>query len=252
MKNSLKKSAVKLLAPALVLAFGLSSGCGEVAKLEPCAKVITKKGEYLNGIDLSHVNGNIDFNKVLSGDIQFTYIKATEGTGFTDPKFAENWQNSGSSEIIRGAYHFFHANVDAQKQAEFFLKTVGELGPCDLPPMLDVEVSDHIDNKALADDALVWLKYVKKATGRTPVIYTYNQFADPVLKNHELGDYYLWIASLTEKVTKVPDPWIGKKWYFWQYSINNTVPGVEKPNVDRDRFNGDGVALVEFIEDSKK
>src|SRR3954453_10276082 len=59
----------------------------------------------LRGIDVSHHQGQIDWSAVKASGIQFAYIKATEGTEFTDATFAENWRNSNTAGIVRGAYH---------------------------------------------------------------------------------------------------------------------------------------------------
>lgn len=52
-------------------------------------------GKYpVRGVDVSHYQGDIDW-QVLSGqNIQFAYIKATEGSSHTDEKFASNCEKA--------------------------------------------------------------------------------------------------------------------------------------------------------------
>jgi lysozyme len=95
--------------------------------------------DHVNGIDVFHNNGTIDWENVAAAGVSFAFAKATEGETFRDPKFNANYTEMKNNGIIRGAYHFFRPNKDGRKQAENFLKLVQALGPGDLPPSLDVE-----------------------------------------------------------------------------------------------------------------
>ena len=55
--------------------------------------------------------------KVAASGRKFGIVKATEGTGYTDSSFAANWAAMPKAGVIRGAYHFFHPNLDAVMQA---------------------------------------------------------------------------------------------------------------------------------------
>ena len=45
----------------------------------------------VRGVDVSSYQGDIDWPVLAQQDIQFAFIKATEGSSFTDPCFAENF-----------------------------------------------------------------------------------------------------------------------------------------------------------------
>ena len=47
-------------------------------------------GYEVQGVDVSHYQGDIDWEILAGEDIDFAFIKATEGSGHTDSKFAEN------------------------------------------------------------------------------------------------------------------------------------------------------------------
>jgi lysozyme len=95
--------------------------------------MLNLKGENLiPGIDVSKWQGEIDWSKVANSGVRFAYIKATEGTGYTDPCFAVNWQSAKSAGVLRGAYHFFHPRLDARSQAKTFYATLGN-DPGELP-----------------------------------------------------------------------------------------------------------------------
>ena len=50
--------------------------------------------------------------------------KATEALDFHDPNFPANWKLMGEQLEHRGAYHFFHPQLDPALQADFFVACV--------------------------------------------------------------------------------------------------------------------------------
>ena len=66
---------------------------------------------YTKGIDVSHHNGDIEWNKVAQQDIRFAYIKASESTDFKDEKFEVNIKDATSKYIWAGAYHYARPNL---------------------------------------------------------------------------------------------------------------------------------------------
>lgn len=73
------------------------------------------------GIDVSHHQGQIDWRRVRQDGISFTYVKATEGGDWTDPRFEMNWRGAGEAGLRRGAYHFFTLCRAGEAQAKHFL-----------------------------------------------------------------------------------------------------------------------------------
>lgn len=66
----------------------------------------------IHGIDVSRYQSHIDWEevkdmKVEKVQIDFAFIKATEGTGKVDVYYARNWKRSQDAGMVRGAYHFF-------------------------------------------------------------------------------------------------------------------------------------------------
>src|SRR5215467_14678034 len=95
----------------------------------------TNPGSVVNGIDVSHFQGSIDWEEVAAQGIGFAFVKATDGLG-TDPAFATNWSGANQAGILRGAYHFFRPKLSAIDQAKHFCEVVESLGVRDLPPVL--------------------------------------------------------------------------------------------------------------------
>ena len=91
----------------------------------------TGAGENPQGVDVSHWDGDIRWDLVAEDDIQFAYVKATQGTTFHDPMFAEMYDGSRDAGLIRGAYHYAEPDgSDGATQARFFVANGGHLSAC--------------------------------------------------------------------------------------------------------------------------
>lgn len=204
---------------------------------------------YLPGIDVSHWQGPIQWPAVRSAGKYFAFIKVTEGTNYTDPSFSQNWAGAKAAGILRGAYHFFRPLQDARRQAELFCTTVA-LEDGDLPPVLDLEVSENLKAATIIQRAELWLAEVESRTGRRPIIYSGVNFLNtsfqvaPGQPPAWVKDYHLWIANyLGPGATQpyLPQGW--KRWTFWQHSASGQVSGIQG-NVDLDWFNGSEQELL--------
>ncbi|MBR1788960.1 MAG: glycoside hydrolase family 25 protein [Bacteroidaceae bacterium] len=194
------------------------------------------------GIDVSHYQERIDWNKVRNakiGDhpVRFVIVKATEGTTLMDENLNENFYRSRENDLVRGAYHFFKSGSSARAQAEYYLKQV-HLQEGDLPPILDVEERGNKPLKDFQRDVLTWLQLVEEAYGAVPVIYTGYKFKLDYLNDAAFDAYPLWIAHYYEKAVRYKG-----KWVFWQYTDRGRVDGI-KGDVDLNVFNGDMKALM--------
>ena len=49
-------------------------------------------GGQVLGVDVSSYQENVDFKKLKEQDVEFVYIKATEGSSHVDKSFAEKWE----------------------------------------------------------------------------------------------------------------------------------------------------------------
>jgi lysozyme len=208
----------------------------------------------IEGIDVSSNQGEVDWGAVAGAGKAFGFARATIGGHQGDPQFVANWQQMSDVGIFRGAYHFFWPLTPWQDQAENFIKTVGALNPGDLPPVLDLEEaipkSDSLKrdawNDVPADQRLSiirnWLDTVEQALSMRPMIYTRQNFIEPLLGDEvkTLSTSGLWIAHYKVAQPATPSSW--PAWTFWQYSETGSVDGVHG-NVDCDRFGGSRVEL---------
>ena len=211
------------------------------SELSVCAK-----GPVTSGVDVSHYDGTIDWAAVHGAGIAYAFMKATESNDFVDPEFAANWKNAGANGVIRGAYHFFRASVDATAQADYFVQNAGVPATGDLPLTIDLETLDGVAAATVAQDALVFLARVQEKSGRTPIVYTSASFLSSIGSPTGFGAYTLWVANWQVSCPKLPSPpW--SDWTFWQDSATGTVAGISTTaGVDTDQFNGSLADLQSF------
>lgn len=194
-------------------------------------------GYEIRGIDISHYQGDIDWdllqNAMISKcPIRFIVIKATEGSTRIDPCFRDNFKQAREYGFTRGAYHFWSNQSSARSQAYFFLDKV-KLQPGDLPPVLDVEHKPKdVSVEDFQRDILTWLHIVEDKYHVKPIIYTYYKFKTLYLNDPVFEDYPYWIAHYyVEKVQ------YQGQWKFWQHTDAGKLPGI-KGYVDFNIYNG--------------
>lgn len=195
------------------------------------------EGYEIHGIDISHYQGKIDWEKLRYAMIEgcplrFIMIKATEGSNRLDETFADNFYQAREYGYIRGAYHFWSNKSTPRAQAYFFLKMV-KLENGDLPPVLDVEHKPKAQSvEDFQRDVLTWLHIVEDKYHVKPIIYTYFKFKEKYLSAPVFDDYPYWIAHYY--VDKVE---YKGAWKFWQHTDVGRLPGI-KGYVDFNIYNG--------------
>ncbi|HEY5241913.1 MAG TPA: GH25 family lysozyme, partial [Polyangiaceae bacterium] len=96
-------------------------------------------------MDVSHFQQNTAWPAVAGSGRAFAFIKFSEGVSYTSASFAADWAGAKTAGILRGAYHYFHPDVDAVAQANFFLAHVAHFGAGELPPVIDVETGTDMN-----------------------------------------------------------------------------------------------------------
>lgn len=185
------------------------------------------------------VQGKVDY------PVSYVYIKSTQGDDILNRYYAKDARQARLHGLAVGSYHFFSTRVSGARQAAFFLKNSSVLSS-DLPPMLDVEPSDRRVREMGGDEELVrqmriWLTLVEKATGKRPVIYSYQKFIDDHLASSPelLREYPVWVARYGEY----------KPYYrllHWQLSPTGRVRGIHG-DVDINVFNGTKEQFREYV-----
>lgn len=182
--------------------------------------------EYpVRGIDISAHNGDIDFGALVGGSqVQFAYVKATEGTDFIDRNFIRNVKGLTRQGVPVGAYHFFRFDTDGEMQAWNFISAMRGRR-LSLRPAIDVEEWANPSDPTTAQimTQLRAMIAILRAEGHDPVIYTNKDGYHRFVKG-KLDEHTLWICSFTD-----PPLGNGGLMPLWQYSHRGSIPGISGP-----------------------
>ena len=198
----------------------------------PSGIEINKDDYPITGIDVSAHTGKIDFGKIKEQDIDFVFIKATEGAYFVDDNFEANYKNAKLNKIAVGVYHFFSFNVNGKEQANHFYANLIGKTPS-LPIVIDVEEwSNDYDIPAgmVITEINSFLTFLDGKVKQKIILYSNESSYEKYLKDN-FDDHEIWICSFK----KQPD--LDRKWTFWQYSHKGKLDGAEGW-VDLNTFNG--------------
>lgn len=177
------------------------------------------------GVDVSAYQADINMNMLKDQNIEFIYIKATEGSAHKDARFAENWKNAEEAGLRSGAYHFFSYDSEGKTQAENFIEQVGPYLKGRLLPVVDVEYygdkeQNPPEKEAVVRELRAYLELIEQEYGVKPMIYTRSDVYDKYLKG-EFDEYKKWMSSLY-----TPLNWNYKDdWYIWQYLNRGVLEG---------------------------
>jgi GH25 family lysozyme M1 (1,4-beta-N-acetylmuramidase) len=208
-------------------------------------------GKTIEGIDISHWQGTINWTSVAAAGKRFAFMKASEDTNYTDPTYTSNRSSAKAAGLVVGAYHFAQPSAtvgNGAAQADHFVD-VASPASGDLYPVLDLERSNGLTWTQMTVWVKEFLERVYQRTGVRGVIY-----CSPSFWKNYMGDTgwfasngytILWVAHWTT----APSPtvpaanWGGRSWTFWQYTSDGTVPGISG-RVDLDRYNGTDLTKV--------
>lgn len=241
---------------------------------------------FIDGIDISGMQGDIDAEKIAKAGFKFAYVKASQYSSTRDLKFDQYVKQLKAAGLHVGAYHFCFQGSDPEDQMKFFYNACEGLGSQvgDMPPMIDWEFckNDAQGNPLTPNRCVEWLETASaKASklwypdtaqrlldgfqARKPVIYTYPYFASqhqPLLADSGVWQYPLCYASYKSEGQKLVAwyppkegktsplhklPAPWKDWTLWQYSGNfGTKVPGVGPDCDRQLFNGTYEDLLRF------
>lgn len=187
----------------------------------------------LNGYDIASYQKGLDVSKVPS---DFVIVKATQGTGYTNPCFAGHAADTLKAGKLLGIYHYATgSSIDGE--VDHFCGTVKPyIGKAVL--ILDWEsgANHSFYNAAYA---LQFLQSVKQGTGITPLVYMSKSVCQQFKKLPAAADYPLWVAQYRSMAVThgyQAKPWADKKSYApWaapvihQYTSNGYLEGWSKP-----------------------
>jgi lysozyme len=194
-------------------------------------------------LDLSHHNIVTDWAKVASSGVRAIIHKATQGTGFVDPRYAQRRTAARAQGLLWGAYHFATSD-DAAAQVAHFLQVVGEDPQCLLA--LDWEPNTTRGQGTMSlEQARLFLELVAARTGQKPVLYSGHLLKEQVPRGDAfLSEHRLWLAHYTSApAPRLPAGF--SRCFLWQYTDGSAsappapaIPGIESQGVDCNHYAG--------------
>jgi lysozyme len=210
------------------------------------------QGANLLGIDVSSIQGSINWSSVHSCGAQFAFAKATEGTYYQDSFFKRNMTNGKAAGLQMGAYHFARPDVDCPAaEADYFWNFAGPYIIADgksLFPAIDFET---VNGHSCQPDYTAWLN-----AWSTRVKSKTSHFLHPVAIVGCVDACLLSTATTLEEWGLDPNgPWKScpccnwinpcttNGWTYWLVSLNGSICGVSG-SVDLDQYNGNLSSLI--------
>lgn len=176
------------------------------------------------GIDVSHHQGPIDWERVASAKLwRWACAKVSQGASFIDPRGAENLRGASAAGLEVGAYHFADGVRPPSDEAEHFQAQLASIGVVPSWVALDVEGPFARGGQNGREWVLDWLRHFPRA-----LLYT----SARIVREKRLGDLSglapLWAPRYSTHDTGGAQPGTSPwpNWSIWQYSDRGQVPGI--------------------------
>lgn len=184
--------------------------------------------DLIKGIDISIVQGKVDFQAVAASGIKFVICRCGVGNSGVDSLYKQNIANARAAGLKVAAYHFIYPLPtipsqplrDPKAQAKLHFDDAGDVPVvcCDLEWP---EPQDWAKWGCTASQIVQWtidyLEAYEQMSGIRPIVYTYPNFAKSIQLPDSFGQKYkLWIASYQSGSPFIPKPWTD--WVMWQDS----------------------------------
>lgn len=182
----------------------------------------------IRGIDVSHHQKQIDWNRVADENVQFVWIKASEGGDFRDSLFQKNWKSAKSVGIPRGAYHFLTFCRSGRVQAKNFIAAVGSFDSTDLIPAVDIEYGGNCSRRLSQAEMEKLLREftteLRRFSKNPPILYLTREIYDDYFRNTSLKNR-IWVRAIIAS----PSRDFRSDWSIWQYNHRGRVKGIITP-----------------------
>ena len=181
----------------------------------------------LKGIDVSHHNGVIDWDKVKADGIEFAILRSGFGRKNVrqiDRQFEWNYRECKRVGIPVGVYHYSYAKnaVDARLEADFMLELI-EGKQFEYPVIFDIEdkCQEAYSKDVLTEIAVAFCEKIEMA-GYYVSIYSNADWFTNKLDLKKLKPYDKWLAHWVKS-----PKWGNSFGGLWQYTDSGRVDGIE-------------------------
>ncbi len=180
------------------------------------------------GIDVSHWQGDIDFEKVKDAGVEFVFIRVGTSNGIggdyiLDRKFKQNIEGFLEADIPVGIYYYSYANSvkQAKKDAEWVLKQIKDYD-ITLPIAFDWESwgsfqEFNLSFYHLTEVATTFLEEIEKE-GYEGMLYSSKTYLESIWYE---TPYQTWLAHYTDETNYQKD------YKVWQLCNDGQVEGIE-------------------------
>ncbi len=180
----------------------------------------------VQGVDVSNDQGEIAWPNVEADNVDFAYVKATEGGELRDPRFAENWNGASRAGLRRGAYHDYTLCRLATDQASNFIATV----PRD-ESALPAAISLHFENgcaekpgrSVVLSELATFIEMVESHTGKPVILLLTHDFEEAYQVSAAI-DRPLWLQRYA-----FPPDFGARPWVMWKANGIRMVDGISGP-----------------------
>ena len=191
--------------------------------------VINLFDNYLLGIDVSHNNGNINWEEVKKSGIDFVIIRVGYGQNYSsqdDRCFIKNISECERLGIPYGVYLYSYAqNVNnASSEADHMLRLIRGYNPV-YGIWYDLEEENR--NVDYVGIATTFCEKIKANGYNNVGIYASLSWFNSKLNDSRLDQYSKWVAQWGESCT------YNKPYRIWQYTASGSINGING-NVDMD------------------
>jgi len=187
------------------------------------------ENNYHRGVDVSSIQGAIDYGWLKAQGISFVVVKCGNGNDGIDGDYNKNVAAAKAAGLLVACYNVVYplpvpadptANQslrDPIKQAQYHFNAAGPgvVAACDLEwPLPGAGWTGYgCSASQIAAWTLAYLAEYSRLNGQKMVLYSYPSFMESVGFSSEITQYPLWIASYTNSPA-IPKPYTD--WAWWQ------------------------------------
>ena len=175
----------------------------------------------LNGIDVSHYQGDINWKAVKEYGIDFAFIKCLQGKSRVDECFHTNMRNAIANDIPVGVYVYSKAKTidDAVAEAKRVIKECSQY-KLTYPVVFDFE-SKHFEDMSLVMRGKIidaFCQTILSDGKYIPMLYSSRYWLMHMIPAEVVKKYDIWLAEYTTGKPKYTGDY-----NIWQYGVGKVT-----------------------------
>lgn len=159
------------------------------------------EGAFLRGIDVSEWNDTIDWEKVVKSDVDFAFIRISDGTWHMDETYYYNMKQANAAGLPVGTYIYSRADTreKALEEAQFAISKMRGYR-ISYPVVFDMESVQMgaLPSREISQLAVTFCEEIRKA-GYYPMVYFNLNWHDTKVDLSQLKNYDKWLAMYSDR-----------------------------------------------------